>query len=541
MNSQQRDEIARTSWVLAAIALILFMAGLWHQPFINFESRFALFAQEMLRHGPTLFPTTYGRPYPDYPVTGTLLIWLCSLPCGEITRFGAVFPTAVAAALNLALLYRLLAPYSRQWAAMAVCLQLMTLMFIAEARSISLDQMIATVTLLSVYLLDSAARHADRSAQRRLLQWLPLVLLIGFAVRGPLGVVIPTAAMCAYCAAMQNWNRLWRIVAIAAIVLVVAWGALLAATAHLYGTAFVHDVLTMQVFGRLESKGETQSLQYFTRSFGNYAPVYPFAIIVAAGAMTQLFKNTRTSSIKMLCALLLWTLVVMIGMSIPHVKKARYILPVVPALAAIAAYPWNGEALPSLRWFKKIVEIFFAIVPALLLLAIAIASRHMKRQFGDLSISLPTIYIVLAIAQAAAAWIYFKAAVGSRAIAQAAIAALAIWSTHALVAEPALQQLHDTARFTHQVEAARERNPGALVLFGMTEDGEAIKYLVNVPHDLFPVFARSKDELLRAARPLYVVVSERDIEKIADVVPAQSRILTGRFDGHPFSAFYLPE
>src|SRR5580765_6962882 len=90
---------------IGLLSLLLFTLGLWAQPFIGFDSRFALFAQEMWRHGPSLFPTTYGAPYPDYPSTSTLLIWICSLPFGGVTRLSAVLPTAFAASLNLAITY----------------------------------------------------------------------------------------------------------------------------------------------------------------------------------------------------------------------------------------------------------------------------------------------------------------------------------------------------------------------------------------------------------------------------------------------------
>ena len=75
--------------------------------FINFDARFALFAQEMLRNGPSFFPTTYGTPYPDYPAASTFLIYLASLPFGRVTPFTAVLPTAVAAALVLVVTYRI--------------------------------------------------------------------------------------------------------------------------------------------------------------------------------------------------------------------------------------------------------------------------------------------------------------------------------------------------------------------------------------------------------------------------------------------------
>lgn len=59
-------EIRRQSVIAGLLAFLLFVAGVYWQAPIGFDSRFVLFAQEMLRHGPTVFPTTYSEPYADY-------------------------------------------------------------------------------------------------------------------------------------------------------------------------------------------------------------------------------------------------------------------------------------------------------------------------------------------------------------------------------------------------------------------------------------------------------------------------------------------
>ena len=47
----------RQSLIAGALALLLFVLGEHTQATIGFDSRFVLFAQEMLRHGPSVFPT----------------------------------------------------------------------------------------------------------------------------------------------------------------------------------------------------------------------------------------------------------------------------------------------------------------------------------------------------------------------------------------------------------------------------------------------------------------------------------------------------
>ena len=118
--------VPRQSLLLGLLALLLFIAGNWNQAIIGFDSRFVLFAQEMLRHGPSFFPTTYGQPYADYLATSTLLTWLFSLPLGQVTSLTAWLPTAIASALIVILVYRLTAPYSPRWGLLSVAMLLLS-------------------------------------------------------------------------------------------------------------------------------------------------------------------------------------------------------------------------------------------------------------------------------------------------------------------------------------------------------------------------------------------------------------------------------
>ncbi len=111
MTLTSRDTLNRQSLGLGLIALLLFLAGVYQQAAIGFDSR----AQEMLRHGPGFFPTTYGEPYPDYSAFSTLLVWLFALPFGTVNALAAWLPSALAAAWIVVLMYRLVAPRCSTW------------------------------------------------------------------------------------------------------------------------------------------------------------------------------------------------------------------------------------------------------------------------------------------------------------------------------------------------------------------------------------------------------------------------------------------
>src|SRR5690606_6719814 len=137
--------IRRQSLWLGLLALGLFSAGVYQQAAIGFDSRFVLFAEEMLRHGPSVFPTTYGQPYADYSALSTLFIWVLSLPFGQVNSLSAWLPSAIAGAVIVTLMYRLLAPYSPRWALLSIALMLLTNTFVTETRAVSQDLMLAAV------------------------------------------------------------------------------------------------------------------------------------------------------------------------------------------------------------------------------------------------------------------------------------------------------------------------------------------------------------------------------------------------------------
>lgn len=150
--------IRRQSLIAGLLAFVLFIAGVYGQAPIGFDSRFVLFAQEMLRHGPSVFPTTYGEPYADYSALSTLFIWLLSLPFGTVNSLTAWLPSAVAGAVIVTLMYRLLAPSSVRWAIVSIALLMLTSTFITETRAVSQDLMLAAVAF-SVFYLGYAHDH----------------------------------------------------------------------------------------------------------------------------------------------------------------------------------------------------------------------------------------------------------------------------------------------------------------------------------------------------------------------------------------------
>lgn len=515
---------------LGLLALLLFIAGNWHQAIIGFDSRFVVFAQEMLRHGPSFFPTTYGQPYADYLATSTLLTWLLSLPSGQVTSLTAWLPSAVASACIVVLVYRLTAPYSLRWGLLSIAMLLLSSTFISETRAVSLDQMLAAVTLAVFYL---GYAHDHFSAARRL-HWVFALLMLGFAIRGPIGLVIPTGVLCSYYLINRQWRQLFSFGLLALALLAACIGLLLLLAKLSGGEDFMHDVIRMQFLGRMDgSEGSGSVLYYFTSSLGNYALAYPVALLVLLAVMSG-GRRAAEPALKLVLYCAAAGALVMLGLSVPQAKKARYILPMLPMAAIIAAYPFQvaqGRLFSGLRGLMLVV---WTLLPALLAVGLIAARRRYPELLADLGL----IFGLLAVLQALAVLALFNARL--RAVGPAFAAVVAVWTTYISVVEPLERSLYDTRTFTLAAKDQILQQPAPLVLHALGKDAKAIKFMVNFNCDKVPLFTQLPAELQPVQAPAWLVMSQADFQGLSDPrLRSLTPTLTGAFDKTPYVLLHL--
>lgn len=527
-----RQTLQRRSLWVGGLTLLLLIIGNGQQAAIGFDSRFFLFAQEMLRHGPSFFPTTYGEPYPDYSATSTFFIYLFSLPFGQVSSLTAWLPTALAAALLATLMYRLLAAYSQTWALLSVAWMLLSVTFITEARAVSLDLMLAAVAFAAFYL----AYAADHFGCTRRTPALLALLLLGFAIRGPIGLVVPTGMLCAYYLLGGQYRRLFTF-GLGALALLLAVIGLLLWLAQLSGgPGFVQDVIRMQVTGRIDgSEGASGVFYYFSSSLGNYAPAYPLALLVLA-ATAATWRHPCRPTLYLLTACTAAGLLVMVGLSIPLAKKARYLLPMLPMAAIVAAYPF---AMPEGRAFKLLRGLsqgLWLLLPSVLIIGLWVAHQRLPDAF----VTIAPVMVLLTIVQIAAITLLFKPQ--ARAIGLAGCAVGSVWAAYILVFEPVERRLYDTQSLTHAVMQHLDASSATLVLHGMGKDAKAIKFMVNVDRDLHPLFTSTAQELTAVKAPAYALMSSSDYGKLQGTpIGAMAPVLIGRFDKDDYVLLHLDQ
>lgn len=335
MNGFARHVIKKPCWSIFFTSLAVLMALQYKPAVLNYTTRLVDFTQYMLYHGMTLFPIADDlQPYPDYTIANTFLEYLVSLPFGRVSILSMGLPFCIAASLMLVFVYKLGALHDKRWGLYGVFFSLFTWAFLDGVTYLALDVYPALFTAICFYLVYSADVKQDRSR----LIFVYVALALGFAFRGPIGLVGPTIVVASYYALSKQWQTLFLFLVSAGLALI-AGVALLAWAAYLQGgEAFMTDVLTMQGLGRVTNSHSPRYYFYFSAGLVTYGVTVFFALGVVVKKYQALFRAPRLPDTSFLFYLAAWVLALLVFFTIPNSKKPRYILSITPAIALLAAY-----------------------------------------------------------------------------------------------------------------------------------------------------------------------------------------------------------
>ncbi|MBK5412979.1 glycosyltransferase family 39 protein [Pseudomonas sp. TH34] len=543
----QHNRFRMESLGIFVIALLLFTLGIWDQQPQGFDGRWAVFMQEMFRHGASLFPTTYGEPYPDYPGTATYLSYLFARLFGAPNDLANVMPTALASAGVMALIYRLLVPSGRAWALLTVLLTALTAQLLEKSRSVCLDQMVSLLCLGAFYLLHTGERMGSRLRQYAVF---PL-FVVAFAIRGPLGLIEVCGVVCVYWALgpvrtrQERIGVLKKVIAhgvIGLILLAGCWWLLLKLARISGGEAFVDDVLRMQFAGRLDESGEAFYF-YFKLSLYRYFPVVPLALATMIALRHKWSMRNEDADVQLMLRLAACGLMILVGLSIPHFKRAYYIVPMVPMFAAVAAYGLL-QAQGWLLGVRRGYEWLVAVLPVLGIVVVFVC-RHLWHKHGYWpDVSVPALVGVLIVLQLAAviAWRRLQGRLGQRLVVLSLVALVTQWLVLVVVVEPAKDLQYDTKNFVGAVEKLRADTPGTLVFVDLAKDTWAIRYIMNLDHDEKPLFIGRNEPLLvdTLPRPAWVIVERKQTALLSGTpLEHMAPVFNGRLNDNPLLVFLV--
>lgn len=523
MSARFKTNISFEATLVFLASLLIFTSALFNREFIGFESRFGLFAQEMLRNGISFFPTTYNQFYPDYPATQTILTYLFSLPVGKVTILTGILPTAITSALTLMFIYLIGAKQSRRWGLCAVLLALFSFDFLAASRSISLDQFIAAITSGCFY----CAYTAQTEQKPKYLFWLLLAWILGFAFRGPIGLIIPASVVVGFYCIEKNFRLAARIAISSSLTLVACISLLLLMAWSNGGTALVESVINMQAASRL-NETTTPFYYYFIAGIVGYAISFPLAYVVIGAHTKQLFKTSQNSTaLHLLRHLAVWTLIILIGLSIPSAKKIRYILPAIPAIALSAAYLFVEDSTNRLLIiFRKSILILCALLPFIGLGLLLACKIYSHTQQTPLDIHYGSGIFFLTLWGLGTLIIQRKKLFNNprRELVQLALGTATFVTIYILAVQPIEVQRNNVRPFVDKIESLRQPQQ-QIAFYHVGPDAADIKFMVALNKPIQPLFLQKINEVTDIKAPTIFIARKTDFDQFPSAVKDKLNIL----------------
>ena len=334
---------ARSNAAVAACILLWLAATAWMRPLmLPDEGRYVGVAWEMLRSGDWLTPTLNGLPFFHKP---PLFYWItaASMSVLGLNEGAARAAPLLGASLGAFALYLFV---QRWWGRRAARLTLVALLaqplFYVGGQFANLDMLVAGCITATIVALAHAALCVEHGLHyKRALAVGYALSAAGVLAKGLIGFVIPALVVAAWLLARRRWRVLlaltWLPGALLFAVLVLPW--LLAMEARY--ADFTHYFIVVQHFKRFAAGGfnNVQPFWFYPAVLALFSlpflPFLPFLRLRRGVAIRAYLGHAERGPLRAL--LWLWVLVVVLFFSIPQSKLVGYVLPAVPALAALMA------------------------------------------------------------------------------------------------------------------------------------------------------------------------------------------------------------
>ena len=452
---------------VAALTLFMFVVfslGTVGVEISRINIRFALMTQEMAHHPLGLFPTLNGHPYADYPSLYNFLSYLTSIGGRRVTLFTLALPTILLSCYVVAMTAKtaeLIKPGTGLCAAM---FSLLSYEYLNIFMAFSIDIPVAAAALTIVWSLlkfDFCGKALPIYAA---------MLLLAFAVRGPLGLILCGAVTAGVIIGARRWKALWLYGAVGAAAAAASLGAAYYAVLRQGGKTLWLTVADWQVGRRVGKVSPYDYFYYFTNAMGSFMPVTGFALAALAMKRRELCKPE-------LAIPLLWALLPMVMLSIPGSKHLRYMTLLLPAFAIVAAI---GYVEADGSWLGKLVDRAVTLVDKLILPAgLALTAVVVAMSFKLPANRLP-LYLHLAVMLALLCVMYFSTFRLPGRNWRIIRCALAMLVTVGIAVPSGDAMWENSSHFVGRTEKLLKKRHGRLYLYSLSPDHDGLKVMYCV-------------------------------------------------------------
>lgn len=315
------------------------------------EGRYATVALDMAYSHHWMVPLMNGLPFFHKP---PLFYWITA---AAQELFGAtVWASRTASALGAWLMgmatYLFTRHYHGQQRATWTLLILATLpLYFAAAQYINLDMLIASMISLTILSGAHAAMRMVQGQPHGGWLWLAYAFAaLGLLAKGLIGIVLPAGVLVLWLAWLRQWHVVLRMLSVPGLVLFAALGAPWFYFMEQQFPEFYHYFFVYQHFQRF-TQGAAHNVQKFNNQHGAWfyftilvLACLPWTIWLASAAKRwwqqrptwrQVLAKPHSTEAMVRSLWIVWLIVIVGFFSLPKSKLVGYILPTLPAWAAL--------------------------------------------------------------------------------------------------------------------------------------------------------------------------------------------------------------
>ena len=334
------SDSSRTSWLILAALWILLLVLSWVRPLaVPDEGRYAEVGRWMLQSGDWLTPRLNGIPFFHKP---PLLHWL---QASSMAVFGQhVWAARLVPALNAGCMMAALYVCARQLTGEATARRAMVMLgtsltFLAGGQYVNHDMLVATWIGIAIWLFALSFLHGERP-HAGLARWGFVACALGVLSKGLIGLVLPGLVIFVWLIGSGQAHKMLRFPWFSGLLIfaliAVPWFVL----AQRQFPGLLDYLFGAQQFGRYTGKTFNNAQAWWFYGVALLLLFFPWLGLVLAqvgrGARVNPAVDRRVFSLAWV-----WVLAILVFFSIPRSKLVGYILPVVPALALLAAWGWE--------------------------------------------------------------------------------------------------------------------------------------------------------------------------------------------------------
>lgn len=461
------------------LALGTFLAYIGATPLrdlFGLEARNGLFTKIMVSEGPSLIPTVMGTPYADYPPLYFWCSWLFSLPTGQVTTVSLVLPSALGAAVMVAITFMLAKKISVRTALIAALALATCPDYWLKAGRATIDMLLALWVSLAVFFLYLRHSRAEHGAGKVTEIAAYAMMMLAFFTKGPVGLVLPVGIWGTFLLCERKWRALFIFAVKSVLLAAVCIAVDLLLLWQSGGSELILKVFEAQLAGRLGDEANEPIYYYLIYLLSGAAPwwipaVYGFFKSGRRGGFTAGTFPANFFSQEVMRLAACWFLFVLALFSAASSRHSRYLLPLFPALflligRGIELLVEHASLLRKQGCAAVFRYLFFLLMAAGTVLYIAAPLSYRPPLFFWLLWLICSILIYLMVG---------KTGQSLRAVMLALLFVGSTMAAEAMLVEPWISHRESGRDFIRQTEA--EIAPTTpVVLYKIHPDGDGVKY-----------------------------------------------------------------